>query len=259
MGPRIAVITGAGRGLGRAIAWALAEAGAVVGVNDIDAEAAHGTASQLTTEGYDAFAVPGDVGDAAAVDRIFAEVANSGGRLDWLVNNAAVYIRQSEPFWKTSVDDWDRVVRASLTSVFLCSKAAAPVMAAQGYGRIVNIASQAALGYVPWQGPHYHAAKAGVVHLTRAMAVDLAPFGVTVNAVAPTAVLTPESRQRFDRDPRARQRVEACIPMGRFAEPHEVAGVVAFVLSDEAGYITGETLPVRGGLSSYGIRRVPDA
>lgn len=231
--------------------------GAFVGINDIDSRATLAAAQELAVAGYDVLPVTANAADASDVRRMIDTVLERTGHLDWLINNAAIYIKQTGPFWETSIADWNLVIEASLTSVFLCSKLAAPEMIEQGYGRIINIASQAAFGYVPWQGPHYHAAKAGVVHLTRTMAVDLAPHGVTVNSVAPTAVATHESQQRFSQDPGAKQRIEEHIPIGRFAQPEEVIAAISFLLSDGASYITGETLGVRGGLMGYGIRRDP--
>jgi NAD(P)-dependent dehydrogenase (short-subunit alcohol dehydrogenase family) len=127
-------------------------------------------------------------------------------------------------------------------------------MVRQAYGRIVNIASQAGLGYSPWQGPHYHAAKAGVIHLTRIMAVELGPHGVTVNAVSPSAVDTPRVGAHFAGDPGRRARLFGQIPLGRLARLEEIAAPVAFLVSDDAAYITGETIVVNGGAMGFGIR-----
>jgi 3-oxoacyl-[acyl-carrier protein] reductase len=248
----VALVTGAARGLGLSIAARLAHDGARVVVNDIDAAAARSAARSLTDQGFDVVAIPADVSDPEAVASMFGEVERQAGRLDWLVNNAAVYVRQYTPFWEASAAEWDRVIGATLTSVFLCGKFAAPIMVRQNYGRIVNIASQSALSYVPWQGPHYHAAKAGVVHLTRVMGVQLGPHGVTVNAVSPTAVATPESAERLARDGAAPDIIQH-IPVGRFARPEEVSASVAFLLSDEAGFINGETLVVNGGVMGFGL------
>ena len=252
--PRIALITGAARGLGRSMAADLAREGATVVLNDMAEEALWQTVADLQQEGLSVEGAPGNVSDPTVAEGIIREAAKRHGRLDWLVNNAAAYIVGKALFWETDVDEWHRIIAAGLTSTFLCAKFAAPIMIGQEYGRIVNIGSQAGLTYVPWQGIHYHAVKSAVIHMTRVMGVQLAPYGVNVNAVIPTAILTRESAARLESDPEVQSRVIDYIPLGRFAQPEEVTAAVAFLLSEKASYVVGETLAVNGGVQSYGVR-----
>jgi 3-oxoacyl-[acyl-carrier protein] reductase len=248
------MVTGAGRGLGASIARSLADGGARVFVNDIDGDLAARTVSEIEETGGEATALTGDVSSAVSVDALVGHVVDREGRIDWLVNNVASYVRHVGPFWETDPEEWERILRLTLTTTFLCSRAAAPHMVERRFGRIVNIASQAAFGYVPWQGPHYHAAKAGVVHLTRTMAVELAPHGVTVNAMSPTAIeREPGDTGSAVRDGE-RQEIIAHIPVGRLARAEEAVAAVTFLLSDQASFVTGETLRVNGGVLGYGIR-----
>jgi 3-oxoacyl-[acyl-carrier protein] reductase len=251
---RVAVVTGAGRGLGRSIIERLAQEGATVAVNDIDPVTAESTAESIREVGGRAIAVPGDVSRAESVAELVDSLLGRVGQIDWLVNNVALYKRQTTPFWDTSPDEWENVLRVSLTSMFLCSRAVAPHMTTRGYGRIVNIASQAGICYVAWQGPHYHAAKAAVIHLTRVMAVDLAPFGVTMNAIAPTAVARDDGDTRRSAvEPHELEWIRQQIPTGRLARPQEVTAAVSFLLSDGASFVNGATLVVNGGVVGYGV------
>jgi 3-oxoacyl-[acyl-carrier protein] reductase len=233
---RTAVVTGAAQGLGEAIARALHAQGAFVVAADVNGDGAERVAESL---GERARGAEVDVRSREAIERLLDEA----GRVDVLVNNAARTV--SRPFWEITADEWDDVLAVNLRGVFFGCQVAGPRMREQGFGRIVNLASLAGQQGGSVAGAHYAASKAGIVVLTKMAAAELAPFGVTVNAVAPAAVRTPV----FDELPP--DRLEAArvrIPVGRFGEPHEVAALVAFLCSDEAAYITGATLDVNGGL-----------
>jgi 3-oxoacyl-[acyl-carrier protein] reductase len=241
---RKALVTGGGRGIGRACAEALGRAGADVLVTyRRSAEAAADTVATLTALGRDARAERADVASAADVDALFAEVRRSWGRLDILVNNAGVIADALVAV--TELADWERVLGVNLTGAFLCTRGAVPLMLPQHAGKIVNIASVAALRGGRGQA-NYAAAKAGLLGLTRACAVELAPKGIQVNAVVPGMIET-EMSARARR--RAGATLLASIPAGRFGQADEVAGVVAFLASSDADYITGQGLVVDGGMS----------
>jgi 3-oxoacyl-[acyl-carrier protein] reductase len=233
---RTAVVTGAAQGLGEAIARALHARGALVVVADVNGAGAERTAASL---GERARAAEVDVRSRASVERLLADA----GRVDVLVNNAARTV--SRPVWEIAAEEWDDVLAVNLRGVFFGCQLAGPRMRDQGWGRIVNMASLAGQQGGAVAGAHYAASKAGIVVLTKIVAAELAPHGVTVNAVAPAAVRTPV----FDDLPPDRlEAARARIPVGRFGEPQEVAELVAFLCSEEAAYITGATLDVNGGL-----------
>ena len=232
---RTAVVTGAAQGLGEAIAQALHARGTTVVVADIDAEGAERVASSL-----------GERGRAAEVDVRSREsvvaLLDEAGRVDVLVNNAARTV--SRPVWDIDQAEWDDVLAVNLRGVFFGCQVAGPRMREQGWGRIVNMASLAGQQGGAVAGAHYAASKAGIVVLTKVLAADLASHGVTVNAVAPAAVRTPVFA---DMPPDRLEAARARIPVGRFGEPHEVAELVAFLCSDEAGWITGQVIHAEGG------------
>ena len=232
---RTAVVTGAAQGLGEAIAQALHGCGASVVAGDLNGEGAERVASSL---GGRARAAEVDVRSRESLVSLLDEA----GRVDILVNNAARTV--SRPIWEIEAEEWDDVLAVNLRGVFFGCQVAAPRMRDQGWGRIVNMASLAGQQGGAVAGAHYAASKAGIVVLTKMLATELAPHGVTVNAVAPAAVRTPV----FDEMPQDRlEAARARIPVGRFGEPHEVAELVAFLCSDVAAYITGATLDVNGG------------
>ncbi len=236
---RTAVVTGAAQGLGEAIARVLHARGASIVVADVNGEGAERVAASLAGRARGAHV---DVRDRASVERLL----DDAGRVDVLVNNAARTV--FTPLEDIETDEWDDVLATNLRSVFFGCQLAGPRMREQGWGRILNMASIAgqAAGAA---GAHYAASKAGVIVLTKIVAADLAPHGVTCNALAPAAVRTPVFDERFDELPA--ERLEALrqrIPVGRFGEPAEIAELAAFLCSDEAGYITGATFDANGGL-----------
>jgi len=244
---RVAAITGGALGIGRATARLFAAEGATVALGDVEVGAAETVAKEIVNGGGRAIAVGVDVGDAgqvqAFVDRVVAEL----GRLDIMFANAG--IAHSAPFLEHPEAQWHRVLRVNLTGVFLCCQAAARQMVKQGGGRIITTASiNGFRGVENLVG--YNAAKAGVIELTKTMAVELARHHIAVNAIAPAQIDTRLTRSLPEE---ARQRRVERIPMGRFGEADEVARAALFLASDDAGYITGHTLAVDGGYLAGGL------
>ena len=237
---KVAVVTGGGQGMGRAVAQRFVEAGARVVVNDKNADAAQTVAGAL---GDAALAVPGDVTVKADVDRVVSAAADAFGAIDVLVNNAGILF--STTLADMEEDEWDLVIDVNMKGTYLFSRAVLPYMKQAGWGRIVNFASTAGKAVSTLGGPHYTAAKAGILGLTRATAKEFAPFGITVNAVCPGLVNTEMVQENV-----SPERLEAYLqsfPISRICEPWEVAELVAFLASDRAAYITGASLDINGG------------
>jgi len=238
---KVMLVTGASRGIGRAVASTLADQGAVVVLAARDTARLDAAVGEITTAGGRAEAVAIDVADRASVEAALKRVLDAHGRIDGLVNNAGV--TRDNLVLRMKDEDWQAVLSTNLTGVFLCTQAALKPMIKQRSGRIVNITS--VVGLIGNAGQaNYAASKAGVVGFTKSVAREVASRGITVNAVAPGFVETDMTAAMTDK---AREAVLAAIPMGRVGRPEDIAGAVAFLVSDAAGYLTGQVLGVDGG------------
>jgi 2-deoxy-D-gluconate 3-dehydrogenase len=241
-----AMVTGGGRGIGRAVAIGLAEAGAKLAVADIDVAAAEEAAGTIRQQGGSAMAVALDVADEASVEAGFENAVRAHGGIDVLVNNAGTAIRR--PTVELALADWDRVVAVNMTGLFLCARTAARLMIAGRGGSIVNMASIMGLsGGGLYPNISYQATKGAVVNMTRALALEWAAARIRVNAVAPTWVRT-HFITGLLAQPQLVARIEAMTPLGRLAEPSDVVGAVLFLASPASAMVTGHTLPVDGGI-----------
>lgn len=243
---KVAIITGARRGMGRADALLLAKEGAKVAISDISLDECEKVVSEIKKEGGEAMAVECDVSQKADVEEMIAEIMKKWGKIDILVNNAGIC--EFKPFLDLAEADWDKTLDTNLKGYFLCAQAAAKEMQKQKSGTIVNIAS-VAMGQqgVGFPGiAHYCASKGGIVALTEAMALELAPLGIRVNVISPGAIDTPMASSVKD-DPQVLAGTLAKIPLKRIGKPEEIANAVKFLVSDESSYITGATLVVDGG------------
>jgi len=241
---KVAVVTGAAQGIGRAYALALAGEGASVATVDVQSDGAEKAADEIRSSGGSAVAVTADVGDQASTEQMAEAVTQAFGGIDILVNNAAVYagLKLGDPF-AVDVAEWDRVMAVNVRGPWLCSRAVAPSMRSRGGGRIVNQSSVAA-----WGGPsllHYAVSKAGVIGLTRSLAKFLGPDKITVNAIAPGFMETDSTLSIIPAN-RLEQLIEMQ-PVRRMGTPDDLTGALVFLCSDEAAFITGQVLIVDGG------------
>ena len=258
---QVAVVTGAAQGLGRAMAEVLAKRGASVIIADCQHEKAMDAAETFRQQGRDVSAESLDVAASADVDRFFDHVRATYGRLDILVNNAGVG-QQVRPIVELSDEEWQRVLGVTLTGTFYCCRAACRLMEKQESGCIVNISSINGLNPAALVAA-YNVAKAGVISLTRSLALEMAAYGVRVNAVCPGPVYTDFNRtvmaQRCESlhisEEEMVERVRGAIPLGRWGDPSDIAGVVAFLCSADASWMTGEVVRVSGGLE--GVSAAP--
>jgi len=243
---KIAIVTGARRGMGRAHALALAKQGAKVAVTDIDEGECSLVVDEIKANGGEAICLKMDVTNPEEVNEVFDKVVAQWGRLDILVNNAGIYA--PKPALDMTEDDWDKTIDINLKGYFFCAQRAAKEMAKNKWGRIVNITSVASgqVGVGISGGSHYTASKGGIIGMVETLAIEFAPLGINVNAIGPGAIDTPMvqasslSKEQLDG-------ILNNVPLKRMGQPEEVAAAVVFLSSEEASYITGATLFVDGG------------
>ncbi|MCX7778955.1 MAG: 3-oxoacyl-ACP reductase FabG [Patescibacteria group bacterium] len=243
---KVAIVTGARRGIGRGIALMMAKAGAKVVVSDLDENDCQKVVEEIKEIGSDGLAVKCDVTNKKEIEEMVRKTVKKFGKIDILVNNAG--IAPFKPFLAITEEDWDKVLAVNLKGYYLCAQAVAKEMIKNGWGRIINIAS-VAMGQVGFGFPnltHYCASKGGIVAFTEALALELTPKGINVNAISPGAIDT-EMAKPVTEDEKVRQAILSQIPKGRIGQPEDIAAAAVFLASEEADYITGATLVVDGG------------
>jgi 3-oxoacyl-[acyl-carrier protein] reductase len=246
---KVALVTGAGRGIGKAEATALVKEGVKVAINDIDAELAEKAVAEIREIGGEARDFAADVSDEAAVENMVGEVKGHFGGIDILVNNAGAGAR----YWGKTVDElpvesWDMIINTHLRSTYLCSKCVLPIMKTNKYGRVVNTSSMNAVGGGRPGAANYTAAKAGIAGFTRNMAKEMGPFGITVNAIAPGYVHTELIASYSEQ---TKKIITEQNPVGRFCTLEEVGALVAFLCSRQAAFINGAVISMDGGRQDF--------
>ena len=240
----VALVTGGSRGIGRGIALRLAAEGVKVGVNyNTGAAQAQEVVEEITSGGGEAIAIQADISEQSQVTDMFRTILERWERIDILVNNAG--IRKDRLLMRMTTEEWDSAINVNLKGAFFCTKAALPQMARQRRGRIINMSSVVGVAGNPGQA-NYSASKAGLIGLTKTVAKEMARRNITANALAPGYIIT-SMVEELSED--LRSQVLARVPMGRLGTPEDIAGLVAFLCSDEAGYITGQVIRVDGGLA----------
>jgi len=240
------LVTGGGRGLGRTMALALADFGANVGIVDINIDTAEATAADIAAKSVNSLAILGDVTQERDAISAVASVVDEWSTLDILVNNAG--IATVEPAEELSLETFKRIYDIDVNGVFNCSKAAFSVMSKQKHGNIINVASMAGISVLyPQEHIHYNSAKAAVIMITKSLAVEWAPFGIRVNALAPGYMVTPPVIALRKEDPDRWEHWMSRVPMGRAGDPDELQGAVVYLSSDASSYMTGHIMVIDGG------------
>jgi 3-oxoacyl-[acyl-carrier protein] reductase len=240
---KVAIVTGSGQGIGREIALTFAKEGAKVVVSDIT-EKIHEVVKEIEALGSQALAVKCDVSKLSDAEKMVKETVKKFGRVDILVNNAGIF--PFKPFTEMSEADWDKVLNVNLKGTFNCTKAVIPYMIKQKYGKIINISSIAGTVVGFQQLTHYCASKAGIVGFTKALALELAPYGINVNAIAPGPIETPGT-QALGKE--VYEQIKKALPIGRWGKPSEIANIALFLASEDSSLITGQCIVADGGYS----------
>lgn len=255
LGGKVALITGAGSGIGRAMALLFAKEGADIGVNDIDLSSAEETVKAVKQIGQRAIAIRADVAEPDEVDAMVDRVISELGGVHILVNNAGIPANTGPTIEHQSVERWDKVVGVILRGTYLCSRRVGRWMVSHKTGKIVNISSIVGIEGAP-NIISYGSAKAGVINMTRALAVEWAKYNINVNCLAPAWVRTPLAEGVIRESKGKLEEIQRRSPFGRLAEPDEIAKAALFLVSDDASFITGVTLPVDGGWLARGYQTV---
>ena len=247
---KVALVTGSGRGIGRAIALRFAEEGASVVVNSVHRESSDSVKKEIESRGGKAISVPCDISKAGSVEELFARTKQEYGGIDILVNNAGINI--VKPALEMTEADWDTILSINLRSIFICSKAAAALMIPKRSGKIINLSSIVGINPFPNRAP-YATSKAGVIMLTRELATEWAKHNIMVNAIAPGFILTDMLKSRISEGAINGDAILRRVPMGRFGEVDDIVRSALFLASEDSSYITGQCLTVDGGYTAYGF------
>jgi 3-oxoacyl-[acyl-carrier protein] reductase len=249
---KVAIITGGANGIGRATAQLMAAEGGKIALVDVNPDAMQLVAERIATKGGTVSAIQADVLAESGVEAMVRSTLDAYGRIDILVNGvggSTIIERSGASVEELTVDEWERVIAFNLRGTFLCTHAVIPQMKRQGGGRIINLSSVAARGDSPRSGGAYAAAKAGVRALTRKLALELGPYGITCNAIAPSMTLSERIERRLwqTRTPEEQKAIIEAVPLKRVSTPEDQAKVILFLASDDAGFVSGQTIEVTGG------------
>lgn len=246
---RVAIVTGSGQGIGKAIALAFAKAGAKLVIADINPATAESTAKEVDALGGQSVMIPVDVRNREQVDNMVNKTLERFGVIDILVNNAG-FGHMTVPLVEMTEEDWDKWIILNLKSTFLCCKAVGRIMIRQKKGNIINMSSMAGISPYP-MATNYSAAKAGIKNLTETLAIELGPHNIRVNALAPGAIDTLLSTEVYKKRPELKEQRLRIIPLGRLGKPEDVANVALFLASDAASFVSGQTIVINGAMATF--------